>query len=464
MAVVKQQDLRELIVKGIEQARQSSGGVLVSRSMRIPSVDPLSFFACGKQDRFFWMDPEGTSALAGSGVAHRLEAGGEDRFKSIEKQRTEMLENSIIDADRSDPFTGPLFFGGFSFDPLKTKTKLWNGFPDAELVLPSFMLTCTGDETWLTVNVVVDPNDDAKQKARHILIEKDRILTDSKLFPGDLPAKDFEVQEVLPQRFKDSVRDAARSVRDGVMDKVVLSRELRLTSEEPFHPVQVLQSLRENQPNSYLFAIERGEACFIGASPECLVKREENRLFSACMAGTIARGETVEQDDKLGEELLNDPKNLEEHKLVVKMIRSAMKEACHHVEMPRQPILYKVKNVQHLYTPVVGMATDHSDILTVVEQLHPTPALGGFPQQKALEQIREIEPHNRGWYGAPVGWVDYKGDGEFAVAIRSGLLKGKKAVLYAGMGIVGASEPESEYRETQMKFRPMLSALGGIGE
>lgn len=462
MTVVKQQDLQELFAQGVKQARQSAKSVLISRSMRVSAVDPLSFFACVEQDRFFWRDSKGTATIVGSGVAHRLSAEPNGRFQNIEKQRKALLSNSIVDADRSIPSTGPLFLGGFSFDPLKKKTSLWRAFPDAELVLPTLMLTITGGETWLTINCVLHKDDDAEQESRRIAAEKDRILQACREgIPEGLSGGNYTVEEVQPQRFKDSVRDAAKAVRDGMMDKVVLSRQLKVTSVDPLLPVEVLRSLLEDQQNSYLFAIERGDACFVGASPERLIKREGDQLISDCMAGTVARGRTIDEDYELGEQLLNDPKNLLEHNLVVNMIRNAMEEACYHVEMPDHPMLYKVKNVQHLYTPVVGTATDRSGILTVVEQLHPTPALGGFPQQKALEQIRETESHNRGWYGAPVGWVDYKGDGEFAVAIRSGLLKGKKAVLLAGMGIVGASEPDSEYQETQMKFRPMLSALGG---
>lgn len=144
------------------------------------------------------------------------------------------------------------------------------------------------------------------------------------------------------------------------------------------------------------------------------------------------------------------------------MIKNAMKESCIRISSPTQPDILKMRDIQHLYTPVRGVAKENVSLLTVVDRLHPTPALGGQPKQKAYEIIRELEVLDRGWYGSPVGWLDTKDNGEFAVAIRSGLINSNNASLFAGCGIVGDSEPESEYTETMIKFRPMLSALGGL--
>jgi menaquinone-specific isochorismate synthase len=119
-----------------------------------------------------------------------------------------------------------------------------------------------------------------------------------------------------------------------------------------------------------------------------------------------------------------------------------------------------MRDIQHLYTPVIGESRHAVSLFSLVERLHPTPALGGTPRDKALEMIREIEPLDRGWYAAPIGWIDALENGEFAVAIRSGLLQGREASIFAGCGVVGDSEPLSEYEETKVKLKPMLSALG----
>jgi menaquinone-specific isochorismate synthase len=201
---------------------------------------------------------------------------------------------------------------------------------------------------------------------------------------------------------------------------------------------------------------------FIGATPERLVKKKENQVLSTCLAGSIKRGSTTYEDNVLGQQLLQDDKNLNEHNIVVKMIKEVFKDCCYDIEVPNDPALLKTKNIQHLYTPVKGLAKEGQTLLSLVEKLHPTPALGGFPQVKAIEKIRELEPMHRGWYAAPIGWLDYEDNGEFVVAIRSGLIEGNKAALFAGCGIVAESDPKSEYFETRIKLKPMLSALGGV--
>ena len=192
-----------------------------------------------------------------------------------------------------------------------------------------------------------------------------------------------------------------------------------------------------------------------------LSKKREKKSFPTCLAGSIARGDTLESDEKLGEALLEDEKNRFEHQLVVESIEDALKPFCNELTIPTSPQLMKLKDIQHLYTPVIGQASEHTSLLNLVEKLHPTPALGGVPRDKALHVIRQEEEMDRGLYAGPIGWMDAYGNGEYAVALRAGVLQRDKAYLYAGCGIVADSEPESELKETQMKFRPMLRALGG---
>lgn len=210
-----------------------------------------------------------------------------------------------------------------------------------------------------------------------------------------------------------------------------------------------------------MFGLEAEEQFFFGATPERLVKVESQKALSTCLAGSTPRGKTVEKDAELGEALLKDPKNRAEHQYVVKMISEVFEDYCSGTVVPKLPKLLKIRDIQHLYTPVEGKLNPGATLFDLVEVLHPTPALGGEPKLEALHMIREHEAMNRGYYAAPIGWIDAKGNGEFAVAIRSALLDGEKAYLYAGGGIVADSMPESEYDETWVKFRPMLRALGG---
>jgi len=236
---------------------------------------------------------------------------------------------------------------------------------------------------------------------------------------------------------------------------------LRLKLNKEANISRVLQELLNKQANSYVFAFEKESDCFVGATPERLVKLEQDKVLSTCLAGTAPRGETKEEDKAIGQSLLHDSKNREEHDFVVRMIKNGIKHYCTNVVIPASPVLYPLKNLQHLYTPVTAALKKGYSIFDIIGELHPTPALGGTPTQASLKFIRDNELLDRGWYGAPVGWLDSNRNGEFAVAIRSGLIQGDEASLFAGCGIVKDSDIEKEYEETNIKFLPMLTVFGG---
>jgi isochorismate synthase len=178
------------------------------------------------------------------------------------------------------------------------------------------------------------------------------------------------------------------------------------------------------------------------------------------LAGSAPRGRTREEDAHIADQLLRDPKERAEHAVVVDALRDGLRELCTRVVADAQPRVQALSNVQHLLTRVRGEVRPGDGILDFVGRLHPTPAVGGFPTPRALELIRNLEALDRGWYAGPIGWVDARGEGEFVVALRSALLRGQTATLFAGCGIVANSDPSAEYAEWGWKVRPMLAALG----
>ncbi|HEU5226180.1 MAG TPA: isochorismate synthase, partial [Ktedonobacteraceae bacterium] len=258
------------------------------------------------------------------------------------------------------------------------------------------------------------------------------------------------------------VADAVKLIRNGVYEKVVLARAVRVTNEaKAFDIDTVLCRLRMNYPGAYVFAIQRGADYFIGATPERLVCSQDGQLQTIALAGSAPRGTTAEEDQRLGEELLQSEKNQGEHNIVVATIRNALAVLCSKVQVAATPHLLKLKNIQHLETTIVGELLPGRCVLEAIEDLHPTPAVGGFPRLPTLAAIRESEQLDRGWYAGPIGWIGANGNGEFAVALRSALVNGNKATLFAGCGIVADSNPESEYAESCLKLQVMLRGLGG---
>jgi isochorismate synthase len=255
------------------------------------------------------------------------------------------------------------------------------------------------------------------------------------------------------------VAQAAAAVRAGTYEKLVMARAVQLQQPAAFDLVEALTRLQRDYADCAIFAFTKGGACFLGATPERLAQLQDGCLTTMSLAGSIRRGTTPAEDATLGETLLNSSKDRHEHAVVVRFIAEQLKPLMRDLQFESAPILLKLRNVQHLCTPISGQVRAGQTILDLVECLHPTPAVGGRPRKDALQFIRDVEGLDRGWYAAPVGWIDAAGEGEFVVALRSALVNGNVATLFAGCGIVGDSEPEREYLESSLKLRPMTMAL-----
>jgi menaquinone-specific isochorismate synthase len=465
LVTIQETELKERGLLAITTAQKLGRPVLISEVHKMDTIDPLSFFNSGRDrylgERFYWKDPSEKTVLIGLGITKQIQSDqATDRFFHVEEEWKRFLKDSLIFNPYKDNGLGPVMFGGFSFDPLKAKTTLWSKYADSLFHIPKYMLTMVEGQTFLTSNIVCTPNDDFSLFEK-VISERTQLLNSFEQDFNRNPAKLLETKEIAPLQWKQSVDDVVEDLKNGSLKKVVLARELRLFFDNQIKAENILENLYNQQRDSFIFVFESNGDCFIGATPERLVKKQGNDVFSTCLAGSIRRGITETEDKMLGETLLNDQKNLIEHGFVVEMIKEALDESCEEIILPDKPQLMKIRDIQHLYTPVIGKCQKDASLLLLVERLHPTPALGGLPKQEAVEKIRQVEELDRGFYAAPLGWVDYRGNGEFSVSIRSGLIQGKEASLFAGCGVVANSDSESEYLETSLKFRPMLRALGG---
>jgi menaquinone-specific isochorismate synthase len=447
----------------LNKAKKMQKCVLFSEVKKMDTIDPLSFYQAGREryagERFFWQDPAKEYTIAGLGKVEKLQANsGSTRFKEVEESWTAILQTAVKSGVTDVDATGPLLFGGFSFDTYKSDSELWNQFGDNLFYIPAFMLSIVKGQAYLTTNVLCTPDDQATLFIE-MINERDQLVENKS--KSNNKNELIEQNEVDPDGWKAMVSAAVTNMKTSDIEKVVLARELRLTFNDKVMSENVVENLLNEQPSSYIFSFESGSDCFIGATPERLMKKRGNELYSTCLAGSIARGKDRLEDEKLERELLNDEKNRIEHQYVVSMITEALSPVCVSLHVPSEPVIMKNRHIQHLYTPVQGTCDENVSIFDIVDKLHPTPAMGGLPKEKAVVMIREIENLERGFYAAPLGWTDSYGNGEFAVGIRSALLQGREASLFAGCGVLPDSTPESEYHETGMKFNPMLSALGG---
>lgn len=434
-----------------------------TETIEVGRISPRAFLEAGHADytdeHFYWQNANQTLTLVGLGHAKVLMSDGdENRFTDISKRWKELC-NVLIKEEKD---RAPILFGGFSFDPKSAKDSEWNGFPSAYFVVPSFQLISKAGQTSVSINLVT-ASENAVDEFEALRVERDRLIHMAQMNEFIPSAKPTVVSlvEIEKGQYMNAVKDVTAQIRGGEAEKVVIARSIKMNFEKEVSSVAALHHISNEQQESYHFGLQKDGKLFFGATPERLIEISNGRAYSACVAGSSKRGKTAEDDKALGEELLADRKNREEHQYVVNMISKVFNEFCTDISMSSNPKLMKIRDIQHLFTPIEAKVEKDIDIFSFVEALHPTPALGGVPTNKSMAMIRKEEQMDRGYYAAPIGWTDTGGDGEFAVAIRSALLDGDSAYLYAGGGIVLDSEVEKEYEETWVKFRPVLRALGG---
>lgn len=444
-----------------DRAAEKGSKQLVSWTKKI---EPLSMIDAFKQmeysnlNRLFWANSKRDFILFGIGTEAKIIAT-DDRFQQLERKWSQLVDDALIYNRYDKEGTGLTALGGMSFDPLRERSDLWSNYPVSQLTIPSYLIVYKNNEYFLTVNRYVAEHD----HIGHIVDEIKKIESKIRMEKNATTSMEQKIDlhiEKDPEGWKKSVQKAVDTIRRDQAKKIVLARELRLKLNNRVDIGRFVERLMDTQQQSYLFAYEQGDDCFVGASPERLVQIKGDALLSTCLAGTAPRGKNEQEDIQIAnDELLHDAKNREEHDHVVQMIKSSITPFCHEINIPNVPVVLTLRNLQHLYTPVTATLNDGVSVFDLIEVLHPTPALGGVPTDKALQFIREEEQFDRGWYGAPIGWLDYNGNSEFAVAIRSGLVRKDEMSLFAGCGVMADSDPEKEYDETAVKFLPMLTIL-----
>jgi menaquinone-specific isochorismate synthase len=435
---------------------------LVSRAVQIRSPPPCETLRAASHPRLLW-DAPGESAVVGGGVAAALDApGGTDRFDAVRTGANSLLDSGDVHAGTEAAC--PRLFGGFAFHDDGCTRDPWLDFPAARFVLPRVQVTYTDERgTWLTVNAVGEAATAEAVESR-LADERER-LADVEASTAESPPPGIVLRERTTSKaeWRDSVDAALSRIEGGSLNKVVLAQALSTTLASDLSPPDVLARLDSKYPDCYRFLVEPdadGETppAFFGVTPELLVSRQGRTVNTDALAGTTGRGDTPAEDEWLAEELLGDDKNVHEHELVAETVREQLSPFAESVGVGEMRVK-RLANVQHLYSPISTTLRRDAHVLDLVEALHPTPAVGGLPPDAALDTIRETEPFDRGWYAAPVGWFDAAGNGTFAVAIRSAVASAREATLFAGVGIVADSDPDREWDEVQLKYRPILDEL-----
>ena len=447
--------------RACERARALGRPVLaVAREPLVELPDLVELFSSAErhgEPRFYAARPEESLELLGLGRAWELRSVAPDPIAEVRRESAALLRDAQL-AESG----GPLFVGGVAFEarPDEMRAPGWRPFANARFAIPELALERRTDSVALTLAALVPPGADADALVESALRRWARLL--------EKPRETARVEHATrssarPPGPSGAYRaDAARviaAIRRGEAQKAVLALREGVPLVHEFRAASPLRALLATHPGCLTFAHGLGDQTFLGASPERLVSLRGGRVEAWAVAGTARRDASASVERALARELLASPKERAEHAFVVGAIETALRELCSHVELPDAPELLGTGTVQHLYTPVRARSDGSRHVLELVARLHPTPALGGTPREAALDLIRGYESFDRGWYAGPLGWFDPAGGGEFWVALRCGLARGRGVELFAGSGLVAQSDPDREAAETALKLRSLWEAL-----
>jgi len=424
----------------------TSTAALLSSPVSAPDAATQADFRLDAVDRsllappcFFWESPDG-ECISLIGAAARRELTGPEPWTEARAWLRAAAESTKFPGQVPDH--EPIAFGGFSFDG--GPAAAW-GLPAGVALIPALQWhRDTEGRASLTSWGPVEPGAGVRAAERGALTER----VEADCLVGEWSRGDWSraVGWTLD-------RIQARGV-----EKVVLARSRVARTPRDWDVVRVFTALRDAYPTCfrYLFWDDSG-GIFLGASPERLVSLRDGRVRADAVAGTARLGDPDGGD--AARALLDDPKERREHEVVAREILAALGAVCPDAAAPREPELLRLRRLAHLRTPVTATAGAGIHVLDLVSRLHPTPAVAGTPREEALKLIRVIEPRGRGWYAGPIGWMTPAGEGDFAVGIRSAFVRGDRALLYAGAGIVAGSQPEREWDECEAKLGSIEDVL-----
>ncbi|MGJ8653540.1 MAG: isochorismate synthase [Opitutaceae bacterium] len=456
--------LRSFLEGCREAARKKGHFQIASISLAVKHIAPLAVLESiyePEELHFYIERAADEEALAGAEAVVEARFDGADRFTQVKAFSDEILENTIAVGDLSEPFTGPHFFTAFSFDDSVAEG---SAFPAATVFLPRWQVSRSKGKYGAVANLRIDPDTNIDQLVARVWGAYSKFgafdYADEVELTPSAEAKVVSRVELAPEQYSQAVEAALEEIRSGTYEKIVLARGVELKADQAWQPLIALNRLRERFSGCFTFSYGGGAAgSFIGATPERLLQIRNGHLLTEAIAGSAPRGATAGEDAKFSSQLLGSEKDQHEHAYVRDSIIRRLANLGVEAKAEDTPCLLPLANVQHLRTQIKAEVGESVHLLDMLADMHPTPAVGGTPREVAVPRIKDLEKIDRGLYAGVVGWFNHLNEGEMVVSIRSALIEGDTAKLYAGAGIVEGSDPEKEMRETEMKLHALLDVL-----
>lgn len=387
-------------------------------------------------EKIYWSDREDVVEIACLGIADEI------KTEAVDRSVIEMIEQSEL-----------RWFGGLRFDTHYSSDFLWDHFGGTHFWLPRFELGQDGQRGWFACHLC------AADDLNVVLAALNAICFDEIPLSEKVPQPLTRIDIPNEQQWHDNVTAVLSAFDRDEAKKVVLARKVTVPASKQLEPLLILKKLMVVAPHSFHFCFQVDEFIgFVGASPERLYHRKKGTLYSEALAGTRRRGVSVADDEQLANQLMNSAKERHEQRLVQQMIVQAFDRLCDDVRTDDTPTILKLAQLQHLYSQVSGQLQPDVTNADILNELHPTPAVGGRPREKAMQLIADLERFDRGWYAGAVGWI-CGDEAEFSVAIRCALVDGDQLHAFSGAGIVEGSKPEAEWDEIENKLLNFRRAL-----
>jgi menaquinone-specific isochorismate synthase len=440
---IKQAALKQLVQQWNVLHGAQQLPVILRAEVPVEGLDALTWLcAQPARSRGFWSDRENRFEMAGSGGADIITGESAVDYHEL----MDRLHQRLAAAHGS-----PRYFGGLRFSMDGWTENVWSPFKAYRFILPRFEVVTRDGVTIFACNMLSDENMDGITDAL------ERLSFHGGTAVPELPCAGR--RENLPDRGQwcKAVQTALDAFRPNVYEKVVLARKVSFDFDAPLDAAALLMALKHNTSHCFHFLFQpEPQSGFLGASPERLYRRDREVIRTEAIAGSRPRGTSRSDDENLTAQLLASEKDIREHDYVVKEIHRTLIDYCSLLVADKQPQVVKLKRCQHLLTGFKGRLKHGVKDADLLKSLHPTPAVGGFPRGRALQDIARLEPFDRGWYAGPVGWIE-KDAAQFVVGIRSGLTEGNKLHLYSGAGIVDGSVPQEEWNEVETKISDFLA-------
>jgi isochorismate synthase len=419
-----------------------------------PLARPERVLRALPHDEAWYFGPASGLAMVALGAAWRAEARcGAGDLARARLALAERFEGLVHRVGRGALEVEPRALLGLAFDPRSGASAPWRDLGAGALVIPRWTYWARGDAAALTLMIARNEAPDGRALARELEIIFDVL----KAAEAPAPAVGRrDVSHSPMEEWIERIERIKRAVLDGEASKIVAARRTRVRADGTLDALDLLRRVGHAPEGATRYFVRRGATSFLGCTPERLFVKHGRALETEALAGTISAS-----SENAASKLEASVKDRDEHARVVEHLVERLGPLSVRVDAAEAPRVRRLPTVLHLSTPVVAELSPSVDAFALLAALHPTPAVCGTPADVARRFIAEHEP-DRGWYAAPLGYVDVRGDAEIFVGLRCMTVRDREAMLWAGAGVVAGSEPEREWEETMLKMRPMLRALGAL--